>query len=133
MIKALIFDASDVLYDHRGADEQIFRSIEQLEANYKIAMITNLPTHAIDQYFSNEQQALFEYIHTYARAGLSKPDPEVFKHTAAELGLEPEQCLYTDDRHVNIEGAKKAGMQVILYKTCEMWEHQLKHLTEVDE
>jgi putative hydrolase of the HAD superfamily len=43
--------------------------------------------------------------------GVHKPDPELFRRTAARLGLPPEACVYVGDHPVNdMEGAKAAGM-----------------------
>lgn len=39
-----------------------------------------------------------------------KPDPEVFLKGAAELGLEPAQCVVFEDAVAGIEAAKRGGM-----------------------
>lgn len=40
----------------------------------------------------------------------SKPDPEVFLKGAAELGLEPAQCVVFEDAVAGVEAAKRGGM-----------------------
>jgi beta-phosphoglucomutase len=40
----------------------------------------------------------------------SKPAPDVFLHTAAKLGVSPEQCVVIEDAPYGIEAALKAGM-----------------------
>lgn len=42
----------------------------------------------------------------------SKPDPEIYLHTAEELGVEPSQCLAIEDSTVGIAAGKAAGMKV---------------------
>lgn len=42
----------------------------------------------------------------------SKPDPEIYLHTAAQLGVAPSQCLAVEDSTVGITAAKAAGMKV---------------------
>lgn len=39
-----------------------------------------------------------------------KPDPEVFLRGAAELGLEPSQCVVFEDAVAGVEAAKRGGM-----------------------
>lgn len=39
-----------------------------------------------------------------------KPDPEVFLKGAAELGLEPAQCVVFEDAVAGVEAAKRGGM-----------------------
>lgn len=40
----------------------------------------------------------------------SKPNPEVFLKGAAELGLQPAQCVVFEDAVAGVEAAKRAGM-----------------------
>lgn len=42
----------------------------------------------------------------------SKPDPEIYLHTAEELGVDPSQCLAIEDSTVGITAGKAAGMKV---------------------
>ncbi len=42
----------------------------------------------------------------------SKPDPEIYLHTAEKLGVEPSQCLAIEDSTVGITAGKAAGMKV---------------------
>ncbi len=43
----------------------------------------------------------------------SKPNPEIYLHTVAELGLEPEQCAAVEDSIPGIAAARRAGLTVI--------------------
>ena len=43
----------------------------------------------------------------------SKPNPEIFLHTAEQLEVHPEECLVIEDSPVGIQAAKAAGMYVI--------------------
>jgi FMN phosphatase YigB (HAD superfamily) len=48
--------------------------------------------------------------------GWLKPDPKIFHHTLAELGVPPEQAVHigdTDD--LDVEGARAAGMYSARY------------------
>lgn len=50
-----------------------------------------------------------------ARLGVAKPDPEAFRAAAELLGLRPAMCIFVDDRVVNVEGARTAGMRAELF------------------
>ena len=41
----------------------------------------------------------------------SKPDPEIYLHTAAQLRVDPSQCLAIEDSTVGITAGKAAGMK----------------------
>ena len=47
--------------------------------------------------------------------GLVKPDADIFEHLLEKYGLNPEECLFTDDRDLNIEGAKNVGIKGYLF------------------
>ena len=48
------------------------------------------------------------------RMGYAKPDPRIFHHACAELGVEPNHTLYVgDDLQLDVEGAQQAGLQAV--------------------
>ena len=51
---------------------------------------------------------------TSERARHYKPDPAIFLQACRELGIEPEQTTYVGNSPVDIEGAKRAGLRMIL-------------------
>lgn len=59
-------------------------------------------------------QDYFDEIISSGLIGISKPNPEIFLHTAAQLAVSPQQCLYIGDHPVNdIQGATQAGMHAL--------------------
>jgi HAD superfamily hydrolase (TIGR01509 family) len=54
---------------------------------------------------------LFDYTFPSHQTGFLKPDVEAFEHAAAEMKLPPDQVLFLDDNLVNVEGARKMGME----------------------
>ena len=40
---------------------------------------------------------------------MAKPDPAIYHHVLKELGTEPEETIFIDDKRVNIEAALRAG------------------------
>lgn len=46
--------------------------------------------------------------------GVRKPDSEAFLGPAARLGVVPSDCLFIDDRPINVEAARAVGMDAIL-------------------
>lgn len=58
--------------------------------------------------------------HTFShRLGIAKPEAAIYAHAAQGLGIPPEQILFIDDRADNIQAARSAGMQTVLYSTHE--------------
>jgi putative hydrolase of the HAD superfamily len=48
---------------------------------------------------------------------MAKPDPAIYLHTLKELGVEPAEMLFLDDKIENIEAARALGIQAILFST----------------
>jgi beta-phosphoglucomutase family hydrolase len=46
----------------------------------------------------------------------SKPDPEIFLKAAAELNVNPSECLVIEDSKLGVEAAKRAHMKCIGYR-----------------
>ena len=53
---------------------------------------------------------LFDAVVDGTTVSQAKPDPEVFLHAAAALGIEPEGCVVFEDAAAGIAAAKRAGM-----------------------
>ncbi|WP_309712798.1 HAD family phosphatase [Pseudolysinimonas sp.] len=52
----------------------------------------------------------FEQIFVSAELGLIKPDPEIYRHVARELGIEPSAMVFVDNKDVNVAGAQSIGV-----------------------
>lgn len=44
-----------------------------------------------------------------------KPEREIYLRLCEKYSLEPAECLFTDDRIVNVEGALAVGMKAVLF------------------
>lgn len=45
-----------------------------------------------------------------AEVNCIKPQKEMYEHFFSRFGLKPEECFFIDDLRMNVEGAKKCGM-----------------------
>jgi HAD superfamily hydrolase (TIGR01509 family) len=65
--------------------------------------------------------------------GLRKPDPEVYDHVVEALGVEPETCLFVDDRESNVEGAREAGLRSFVFDGAEPTRLELARRLGIEE
>ena len=93
--------------------EQVLKQLKQ--QNYKLAVISNGGhetrlsilkglgfTHYFDEIISS------------GLVGVSKPKAEIFKLTAAKLGVTAQECIYVGDHPINdVQGALGAGMSAV--------------------
>jgi len=57
--------------------------------------------------------------------GHRKPDHEAFAHAVEFLDARPEQCLFVDDRPVNLDAARAFGMDTVRFVGAEDLRRQL--------
>ncbi|GAA3194796.1 MULTISPECIES: HAD family hydrolase [Streptomyces] len=58
-------------------------------------------------------------IYSAYEVGAWKPDPGLFLHTAADLGVPPEHCVVVEDSPVGVRAGVAAGMTVLGYAPPE--------------
>ena len=57
---------------------------------------------------------------------LVKPNVAIYDRLCEKFGLVKDECLFTDDKQINIDGAKAAGMQAVVFTDADQYEEALK-------
>lgn len=57
---------------------------------------------------------------------LLKPEPEIYRCVCERFGLKPEECLFADDKPVNVEGAKAIGMNAVVFTDAVTYASDLR-------
>lgn len=103
--------------------------VKSLRFNYKTAMLSNVGHGVIDKMFTaDELSDLFDDVVLSADFGIVKPAAEIYELSASRLGLLTNQCVMIDDIPRNIDGAKRAGMQGVLFTSNRQLQSDLKSL-----
>lgn len=92
--------------------------IKAVRKQYKLAIISN-DTSRWSQYL-REKFNINQYFDVMSISGnlkIRKPDERIFQLTIEKLAVKASECLYIDDRRGYLEGAKKAGMNTILFNS----------------
>jgi len=58
--------------------------------------------------------------------GVKKPEDEIFRLALDLSQRRPEECLFIDDRELNIECATRCGLQALHFKNATQLEHDLR-------
>lgn len=61
-----------------------------------------------------------------------KPDVRIYHRLCEKFGLDIDECVFTDDKQPNIDGAIKAGMKAILFRDAQQYEHDLRTLLNLE-
>jgi putative hydrolase of the HAD superfamily len=59
---------------------------------------------------------LFDVVVISAEVGMRKPEEGIFRHTAALLGLEPQECVFIDDVEANVTAAQAIGLAALHHR-----------------
>ncbi|MNI45913.1 Pyrimidine 5'-nucleotidase YjjG [compost metagenome] len=110
------------------------------ERGYLLGLVTNGKKHLQDGKIDLlGVRGYFQAIVISGEAGISKPDPAIYKLALERLGVTAAQTLFIGDHPVNdIWGAGKAGMDTIWLKRNHPWDEKLdvqpwKIIGELDE
>lgn len=131
-IKAVFFDLKDTLgyVDRAGhlvtfkpSTDELLNTVKAV-MGVKIGVITNLPKD-LDAAAGRkmiEDAGLLPYLAPQGivinhDVGVDKPDPEIYRIAARQIGEEIEDCLFSGENYLEVLGAQIAGMQGLL-KPC---------------
>ncbi len=102
---------------------------QSLRHSYRVGMLSNIGIDGMNSFFKVEERAqLFDAVVLSSEVRLVKPDPRIYELMATQLGLLPEECVMIDDVAANIEGAKMAGMQGVVYQSNEQTARDVEQL-----
>lgn len=97
-------------------------------AGYRLGVLSNT-CHAHWQWLAQGPcRVLFGYFEHHVlsyEAGVMKPDPEIYEQAIARAETSPTRIFFVDDRQENVDAARSAGMQAVLYRGVGPLMHQL--------
>ncbi|PRY32671.1 HAD-IA family hydrolase [Umezawaea tangerina] len=85
-------------------------------ADLPLALLSNAPVSFARVAERQEWTKDFRHLVFSGDLGVAKPDPAIWEALARQLGAEPRDCVFFDDRQVNIDGALTAGMGGVLWR-----------------
>lgn len=83
--------------------------IKDLKAKYKVGLLSNNFPFWVGVLRKQEYFKLFDAVTVSCETGLAKPDKEIYLLAAKSLGVEPAECVFVDDKQINVDGALAAG------------------------
>ena len=103
--------------------------LEKFRGQYKTALLSNVGTDVMSNLFTAEEfKKYFDVVVLSSEVGMVKPFAEIYTYAAAELHVQPSECVMIDDLQENIDGARAAGRHGIVYHTQPQLAHDLHRL-----
>lgn len=83
--------------------------IEDVRSHATVVAASNYP-HWAQELEDGMLAGLFDGFHVSYRLGARKPDAAFFDRLLGEVGRDPAEVFFVDDREVNVEGAREVGL-----------------------
>ncbi|MCA9323635.1 HAD-IA family hydrolase [Candidatus Saccharibacteria bacterium] len=111
----------------REKNESLLEYILELRKTYKVGMLSNIGKGGFERLFEDGfLEQYFDAAIESSALGFAKPEPEAYETVADQLGVRLDECVFTDDRQVYIDGATAVGMKAILFKDTEQFKADLQ-------
>lgn len=122
-------------WNSRVRNEPVFDWINDLKKlnKFKIGMLSNISTWRLEDFIpKTERDKSFDAVILSGEEGVIKPSREIYELTASRLGVDVSECVMIDDLMDNIDGAKRAGMQAILFGDVDQARADFDRLIEAE-
>jgi glucose-1-phosphatase len=100
--------------------------IEKLSKKYRLIILSD--TNELHFEFIRQNFPILRFFDDFVlsyQVGFLKPSREIFNAAIAKANCLPEECLFTDDREINVAGAMKFGIDAILFISAEQFEKKI--------
>jgi putative hydrolase of the HAD superfamily len=111
-------------------DAMILWAQQLRSAGFKTAILSNMPADMAAHMRKNFAWLRHFDHHIFSGEVRSvKPEPEIYQHCIDALGVLPTEALFIDDREINLEQARAAGIRTIRFHSVEQLRGDLQVLS----
>jgi epoxide hydrolase-like predicted phosphatase len=117
---AQIPDLQRDFWSSEQLETELVQFIQSLRPRYKIGILSNAWSDA--RFFHNTKFNMNTWVDAAvysAEVKLLKPDPRIYQILLDQLGLPANECVFVDDKPVNIDAAQALGMKGILCRETQ--------------
>jgi epoxide hydrolase-like predicted phosphatase len=109
---------------YRPRQEMFSLASRLRKAGCKTAILSNTEKPVVE-IINKQKYDAFDITVLSCLEGTAKPGRKIYDLTLDRLGIPAGQALFIDDKQENIEGAKQAGLQTILFKNTEKFKKDI--------
>ncbi|HET6175224.1 MAG TPA: HAD family phosphatase [Gaiellales bacterium] len=95
----------------------------------QLALLSNAPEPLADAIDQCSWSRNFEHRYYSCRLGAAKPDPQAFQLVLNDLGAQPSEVLFIDDRSENTLTARDLGMHTATFTSARALDRELRLTT----
>jgi HAD superfamily hydrolase (TIGR01509 family) len=112
---------------HPNIDREVIALIRQLKARSRVVCGTNTLDPHYDYHLSRGHYVIFDAVFASNKIGLSKPDPEFYRHILRNEGVNPENAFFVDDTKEHVLSAERIGINTTLFADSKSLGLQIKN------
>jgi putative hydrolase of the HAD superfamily len=103
---------------------------KELSKKYTVAYLSNvdLSRYTFSLKLLKPVLGIFKYKFASCHIHRRKPHVEVYKYVLRRMHIKPKEAVFIDNQIENVTGAKRAGLNAVLYKSSSDLEKKLKNL-----
>lgn len=109
-------------------DTEVLDLLTRVRDRVPVVLVTNATSRLDADLAALGIADAFDGVLNSSRLGAAKPDPRVYRAAAALAGAPPDQCLFLDDSHGNVQAAHDMGMPAVLVRGIDDLRHALAPL-----
>ena len=118
--------------DRYGFFDDVKRYLTKWRSEYRLGILSDAMPSLYPLMRGYGILDLFDAVVISTHIGATKPDPRMYAAILDALGAETGDCLFIDDRIVNVEGAKRAGLNAVQMSRTEfpaesLWDGPVVH------
>ena len=101
--------------------------LARLGTGHRLMLLSN--TNPIHFHMIQANYPLMRHFHHAVlsyEVGAAKPSSKIYEAAIARAGCSPEECFFTDDLAVNVEAARKHGMDAVQFHSAAQIEAELR-------
>ena len=68
----------------------------------------------------------FDELTFSCEVGVNKPDSVIYDYCLGKIGVPSHECLFVDDSIANVDGAKRAGLNAVHFKSYSQFAEELE-------
>lgn len=123
--KSLWFEALEKTY---LPYPEVVELAKRLRKEYKTGLLSNTEDAGVKMIKQQGLEENFDKTVYSCVVGLIKPDEKIYQIMLKKLRVKAEEAVFIDDKKINIEGAKKAGMKGLVFLNYQKLIQDLKLL-----
>ncbi len=119
----------DRIHENTQLEPEVMKIVKELKPKYKMAILSDHIKGVFEGHIDRFKLVeYFDDIVFSAEHGFLKEDGKLFDILLEKINLKAEECVFVDDREINIKVAKEKGFVAIHFKNAEQLREDLEKL-----